>query len=114
MEKASKVMYSIANFFTWIVVIISIAVIVIASLHLGGIMKWDYPEGLPVQGSDISMIVVFGIFLVISLITIAMVRRAKADNSSKAWDFLFLVLGIIGGNIFYFFGGLFGLIAVRR
>ena len=114
MEKASKVMYSIANFFTWIVVIISIAVIVIASLHLGGIMKWDYPEGLPVQGSDISMIVVFGIFLVISLITIAMVRRAKADNSSKAWDFLFLILGIFGGNLFYFLGGLFGLIAVRK
>ena len=114
MEKASKVMYSIANFFTWIVVIISIAVIVIASLHLGGIMKWDYPEGLPVQGSDISMIVIFGIFLIISLITIAMVRRAKADNSSKAWDFLFLILGIFGGNLFYFLGGLFGLIAVRK
>ena len=114
MEKASKVMYSIANFFTWIVVIVSIAVIVIASLHMGGIMNWEYPDGIPSQGSDIGMIVMFGIFLVISLITIAMVRRAKADNSSKAWDFLFLILGIFGGNLFYFLGGLFGLIAVRR
>ena len=114
MEKASKVMYSIANFFTWIVVILSIAVIVIASLHMGGIIKWDYPEGMPAQGGDIGLIVMFGIMLIVSLITIAMVRRAKADNSSKAWDVLFLILGIFGGNLFYFLGGLFGLIAIRR
>jgi hypothetical protein len=114
MEKASKVMYSIANFFTWIVVILSIAVIVIASLHIGGIMKFDYPEGIPAQGSDIGMIVMFGFFLIVSLITIAMVRRAKADNSSKAWDVFFLIVGFFGGNIFYILGGLFGLIAVRK
>ncbi len=114
MEKASKVMYSIANFFTWIVVVISIVMIVIASLHIGGIMKWDYPEGIPAQGSDIGIIVAFAFLLIVAFITIAMVRRAKADNSSKAWDVLFLILGIFGGNLFYFLGGLFGLIAVRR
>ncbi len=114
MEKASKVMYSIANFFTWIVVLGCVAMIVLASLHLGGILNWEYPPELPAQGGDITLIVTFAIVLIVSLITIAMVRRAKADNSSKAWDVLFLILGIFGGNIFYVLGGLFGLIAVRR
>ena len=114
MEKASKVMYSIANFFTWIVVLGCIAMIVLASLHLGGILNWEYPSELPAQGGDITLIVTFAIVLIVSLITIAMVRRAKADNSSKAWDVLFLILGIFGGNIFYVLGGLFGLIAIRR
>ncbi len=114
MEKASKVMYSIANFFTWIVVICSIAMIVLAALHMGGVLSWEYPSELPAQGGDISLIVTFSIVLIVSLITIAMVRRAKADNSSKAWDVLFLILGFFGGNIFYILGGLFGLIAVRK
>ena len=114
MEKASKVFYSIANFFTWIVVLACIAVIVLASLHMGGIVNWEYPSELPAQGGDIALIVAFAICLIVSLITIAMVRRAKADNSSKAWDVLFLILGIFGGNIFYVLGGLFGIIAPRK
>lgn len=116
MEKASKVMYSIANFFTWIVVIISIAGIVFSSLQMAGkLVEWGWfgeGEANPFfgLGSLISTIII----LVVSLITIWMVRRAKASDSSKAWDFLFLILGIFGTNIFYFLGGLFGLIASRR
>ena len=55
-----------------------------------------------------------GIIFIVCWITIAMVRRAKAQGTSKAWDLLFLILGIVGANIFYFLGGLFGLIAPRR
>lgn len=106
MEKASKVMYSIANFFTWIVVIIAIAGIVLSSLQLAGILDNN--------GSALVTLVYSSVLLVISIITIAMVRRAKASNSSKGWDVLFLVLGIVGANIFYFLGGLFGLIAPRK
>ena len=108
MEKASAVMYSIANFFTWILVILSITGIVFCALDLANVWHPD----LPILGAG--GIVYYAIILIVALITIAMVRRAKADNSSKAWDVLFLILGIFQGNIFYVLGGLFGLIAVRR
>ena len=111
METVSKVFYSIANFFTWIIVIFCVGGIVISSLQLlGKIADWHLNESFV----GVPSIIMLSIFLLVALITIWMVRRAKANGSSKAWDFLFLVLGIIGGNIFYFFGGLFGLIAVRR
>ena len=111
MEKVSKVFYSIANFFTWIIVILCVGGIVISSLQLlGKIADWHLNEAFV----GVPSIIMFSVFLVVGLITIWMVRRAKADNSSKAWDFLFLILGVIGGNIFYVLGGLFGLIAVRR
>lgn len=111
MEKASKVMYSIANFFTWVLVILCIAGIVVFSLMIPGII----PNNTGYTGAGlIGAIIYLSIVLVISLITIAMVRRAKANNSSKGWDFLFIILGVLGGNIFYVLGGIFGLIAPRR
>ena len=107
MEKASRVMYSIANFFTWILVFLSITGIVFCALDLANVWHPD----LPLLGAG--GIVYYAIILIIALITIAMVRRAKGKNTSKGWDVLFLVLGVIGANIFYFLGGLFGLIARR-
>ena len=107
MEKASKVMYSIANFFTWIVVILCIVSIVFSSLSLAHVIDGNQFLGV---GSLVATIVI----LVVSLITIWMVRRAKDSKSSKAWDLLFLILGIFGSNIFYILGGIFGLIAPRR
>ena len=106
MEKASKVMYSIANFFTWVLVVFCIAGIVIASLSLANVIK-------DVDFSPLGLIISLSIILIVSLITIAMVRRAKADNSSKGWDVLFIILGVFGGNIFYILGGIFGLVAPR-
>ena len=108
MEKASKVMYSIANFFVWIVVLLMVAGIVFCVLGALNVFQIN-----PEQPLGWGHMVPFIIVLVIALITIAMVRRAKASDSSKAWDFLFMILGIFGGNIFYFLGGLFGLIARR-
>ena len=110
MERASKVMYSIANFFTWILVILSIVGIVFAVLGIVGVIAM---EGDLAALAGIGTIVYLAIILIVGLITIAMVRRAKANGSSKGWDLLFMILGIIGGNIFYFLGGLFGLIARR-
>ena len=107
MEKASVVMYSIANFFTWVLVILSITGIVFCALDLANV----YHAELPLLGG--AGIAYYVIILIVAIITIAMVRRAKGKNTSKGWDVLFLVLGIIGGNIFYFLGGLFGLIARR-
>lgn len=111
MEKASRVMYSIANFFTWILVILSVVGIVFGILAMVNVI---HLEGEAAQLGGLGLIIYCSIILVVALITIAMVRRAKAQGSSKAWDFLFLILGIVGANIFYFLGGLFGLLAPRR
>ena len=108
MEKASKVMYSIANFFVWIVVLLMVAGIVFCVLGALNVFQIN-----PEQPLGWGHMVPFIIVLVIALISIAMVRRAKAADSSKGWDVLFLILGIIGGNIFYILGGIFGIVARR-
>ena len=108
MEKASRVMYSIANFFTWILVLLAIAGIVFSSLALANVIKLEEGQNLGL-GSLIGCIFI----LIVALITIAMVRRAKAADSSKAWDVLFIIFGVFGGNIFYILGGIFGLVARR-
>lgn len=106
MHKASAVMYSIANFFTWILVFVSIAGIVFSILAMTNVM----PD-LKAAGFGAGYLVWYIIILIASLITIWMVRRAKAKGTSKGWDVLFIVLGVIGMNIFYILGGIFGLCA---
>ena len=108
-------MYSIANFFTWIIAILCIVGIVFSGLQMAGkLVEWGWTgeDTNPFFGLGSLISTIF--LLIVCLITIAMVRRAKADNSSKAWDVFFLIVGFFGGNIFYILGGLFGLIAVRR
>lgn len=109
MEKASAVMYSIANFFTWILAILSIAGIVFSSLAIAHVA----PDLIDPTKFGVGTLVYFIIILLVALITIAMVRRAKAKGSSKGWDVLFLILGILGSNIFYILGGIFGIVARR-
>ena len=110
MEKASRVFYSIANFFTWIIVLLCVAGIVFSALSLGDVFDL-FPE---LNDYGVGSLIGCIFLLIVSLITIAMVRRAKAQGTSKFWDVFFMIVGILGANIFYFFGGLFGLIAVRR
>ncbi len=109
METASKVMYSIANIFNWIMLVLCILGIVFTSLSLAGALG-DFK----VAGASIAYIVVLAIVLFFCIITIWLVRMAKKKGSSKGWDVLFIVLGILDWNIFYFLGGLFGVIATRR
>ena len=110
MEKASKVMYSIANFFTWILLLTCVAGITVLVLMLTNVIpnKDGYSAAVLIGG-----IIYLSIVLLFAILTIAMVRRAKADNSSKGWDLLFLIFGLLGGNIFYVLGGIFGLVARR-
>lgn len=111
MEKISKVFYTIANIFNWIMAIICIALIAFGILALVGVIP---NGGDALKYGSIGTIVVFSIILIICLITIAMVRRAKDPHSTKLWDILFIIFGIFEWNIFYILGGIFGLIAIRR
>ena len=109
MEKASRVMYSIANFFTWIIVVLCIVGIVFSSLTIAEvIVNGDF------NYLGAGSLTYFIVVLIVALITISLVRIAKNKNSSKGWDVLFLILGILGSNIFYILGGIFGIAAVRR
>ena len=99
-------MYSMANFFTWIVVLVSIAGIVLSIL--GGT---NVVPALREAGFNWVYMVYGIVLLIVSLITIAMVRRAKTKGTSKAWDVLFIIFGVLGANIFYILGGIFGLFA---
>ena len=96
MEKASRVMYSIANFFTWILLILSVVGIVLGILSLTGVLQL---EGEAAQLGTIAYLIYLGIIFIVCWITIAMVRRAKAQGTSKAWDLLFLILGIVGACV---------------
>ena len=109
MGTASRVMYSIANFFAWILVFLCIGGIVISILSITDVFNL-FEE---LHQYNVSTLCSCIFVLVIALVSIALVRIAKRKGSSKFWDVLFLILGIFGGNIFYFLGGLFGLIAVR-
>ena len=102
-------MYTIANIFTWILAILATLGIVVTSFAIAKIITpVAHPENLGV-GTLVYLIIV----LIVALVTIALVRKAKSDNSSKGWDVLFIVLGVLGGNVFYILGGIFGLVAKR-
>ena len=108
METASKVMYSIANIFNWILAVVYAAGIVLSALVMAGVMQNVNGVNLNV-GTLVGCIIGF----IVALIIIALVRTAKAKNTSKGWDILFIVLGVLGGNPFYILGGIFGVVAPR-
>lgn len=108
METASKVMYTIANIFTWILVVLCVGGIVLSALSLAHILKATEAYG------SVNLLVYYVVTLIIALVSISLVRIAKGKNTSKGWDILFIVLGVLGSNIFYFLGGLFGVIAPRK
>ena len=106
MQKASAIMYSIANIFNWIILIC--AVIGIVFSILGGL---NVIPDAAAAGLGFGTLVYFIVMLLSAMIIIWMVRRAKAKGTSKAWDVLFIVLGVLSSNIFYVLGGIFGLFA---
>ena len=106
MHKASAVMYGIANFFNWIVLICAIAGIVLSIL--GGT---NLVPSVREAGFSFAHLAYFIVVLIASLILISMVRMAKKKGTSKGWDVLFIILGVLASNIFYVLGGIFGLFA---
>ena len=108
MENASKVMYKIANVFNWIIAIFAILDIVFSILYGAGVMKADASTSTNLGWSTLW----YGIWLLIfAIVLIVLTRLAYKKGTSKGWDILFLVFGILECNIFYVLGGIFGLVA---
>ena len=69
-------------------------------------------EAAVLAASGPSVMIGLGIYvIIITIVVIVLTRKAYAKGSSKGWDIAFMVIGICGQNVFYFLGGLFGLIA---
>ena len=109
MKVASRVMYTIANFFTWIEVLVCITGIIVIPLMMSGVITNN--TGYSNQYLQ-SAVITLAFVLFFPLILIGMVRIAKSRESSIFWDILFLFLGIITGNIFYILGGIFGMFSL--
>ena len=105
MEKASKVMYTIANVFNYVMAVLAILGIVFSILSMTHVM--DIPN------FGLYTLIVYAFVLIFCIVIIAMVRKAKGAGTSKGWDVLFIVLGVLGWNVFYILGGIFGLVARR-
>jgi hypothetical protein len=110
METASKVMYKIANIFNWIEAICGILVTVFSIL--GGLnVNMDANVDNSLGWKDLW----YGIWLVVwAIVLIVLTRIAYKKGSSKGWDILFLVFGIVGWNIFYVLGGIFGIVSKEK
>jgi hypothetical protein len=107
MENASKVMYKIANVFNWIEVVFGIIMIVFCILGGTGALQNTENFSSNLGWSNIWV----GIYMLVwAVVLIILTRIAYKKNSGKGWDVLFLIVGIMSWNIFYFLGGLFGII----
>ena len=113
MEKASKVMYSIANIFNWIIAITAVAGIVLSILTMTNVIKMEGADQIGGLAIGTGSLVYCILLLVFAIVAIALVRMAKKKGTSKGWDILFIVLGVLEANIFYVLGGIFGVVARR-
>ena len=114
MEKASKVMYSIANIFNWIIAIGAVAGIVLSILTMTNVIRLEGDAAqLAGLGIGTGSLIYSILVLIFAIIAICLVRIAKKKGTSKGWDILFIVIGVLEANPFYILGGIFGVIARR-
>ena len=111
MERASRVMYTIANIVNWVLAALYAVLIVFSILIMAKVI--DNNPDIESLGTA-SMLAWLIVALISSLVIICLVRIAKAKGTSKGWDILFIVLGAISSNVFYILGGIFGLVAPRK
>ncbi len=109
MRKASEVMYRIANFFIWILIIGWAVVIVFSILSMTNV--------LPNESLGVATLIPASIMLLIELIILAFSRHAAnsaRDGNKRAGPHVWmLIMGIFGWNIFFILGAIFGLVSLR-
>ena len=100
-------MKNIKNF----LLILAIAGIVCSILSMTGVFQVPEESAkLGIGGGSLAYSIIVAI---VCIVTICLVRKAKANGTSKGWDILFIVLGVLDWNVFYILGGVFGLVARR-
>jgi hypothetical protein len=125
MEDASRIMYKIANVLNWILLVLCVFFLIFGIVFVAnpsGILSGNSnltANGHPATADDITAAGLALIFvsiwlIIIDVLFIVFTRIAAKKGSSQGWDILFLVLGILSGSLFYFLGGLFGVIAKNQ
>lgn len=115
MEHASKIMYKIANVFNWIEFACGIILVLCGILMTAGVINSSNANltgDAAALAAAPGVMIGLGIYvIIITIVIIILTRKAYEKGSSKGWDIAFMVIGICSDNLFYFLGGLFGLIA---
>jgi phosphoglycerol transferase MdoB-like AlkP superfamily enzyme len=124
MEDASRIMYKIANVLNWILLVLCVGLMIAGIVFIAnptGILNGgNYTvNGAPataddIRGAGITLVIIAVWCIIIDVLFIVFTRIAAKKDSSQGWDILFLVLGILSASIFYFLGGLFGVIAKNQ
>ncbi len=111
MKTAARIMYTIGLIFSWIALLLLGVSVVLSGLLVGGVVQAQ--EELPYPPT--TLLVISIVFLVIYILVIVLgtrARRAIGNNQVNiAPHILCLVMGAVSGDLFYFLGGIFGLVA---
>lgn len=124
MKSASKTLYTVGKVINIIEIVLSILVVVLGifavvmpnEIYQKGIEQGVTEFGSPqaVKNAGIKLIVGAAIAFVVCLIIFLLAKKAskslKDDASNSAPHTLMLIIGIFG-DIFYFLGGLFGILS---
>ena len=120
MAKASQVMYLIGK------IINIIEIVCAALLLLAGAICVSMPEEFigkidkittaeEAKAFGVTIIVIAVIMLIVSIVVLALANKAKKavakGSKQNAPHIIMIVIGVIGGDIFYLLGGVFGLVA---
>lgn len=120
MKTATRVMYTIGKIFSiieligFLLMVVGGIIMIVAAPAIAE-QSEQYADATAAIAAGTSLIVFGLIYAVIVILTIALVnnahRKIKAGDRRKFPHILVMVMGFVSGDIFYFLGGLFGLIA---
>ena len=120
MGKTSKIMYTIGRIFNIVELVCTalmiVAGIILTALH-GNLVSDEMPEEAALGtglGILIAGIVAFIIVLVVYLLATKAQKSIGNGTTERAPHIMMIVVGAIGGDIFYLLGGIFGLVAESK
>ena len=118
MKKAAKIMYTlgiIGNFimiiFCLIGMIISLVGVANVEEIIGSITEFSQEEVTAAIAFLTSFSIIYLIIYIVTVI-LAFVAKSKVNDGKKSFfpHILVLVIGVIGWNVFYILGGIFGIV----
>ncbi len=116
MEDASKIMYKIANVLNWIALAFGVIFIILSIVLFANpntpVNNTTDPVTILSYATELLIIGLW--YLILPFVLIIITRIAYKKDSSQNWDILFLVLGVLTLSLFYFLGGLFGIMAKNK
>ena len=122
MGNASKILYRVGSFFYWLQLILeflSLALSVFGIYNYESIaLKVEKYSAEELKINFIAMTIIFSILILLNLIILAFAKKAlRAVNDgviNRSPHVIMIIIGLLGTNIFFLFGGIFGLLNEGR